>query len=53
MVLVEIDSVFDRAYWSSQPPYVASVQTVAGAGQRHTAAQSLAQKGFIDVQIWV
>ncbi len=52
--MVDSNSAFDTAYWSSQPPAVASLQSIAGEGQRETVAQALAQQGMIiDVAIMV
>jgi hypothetical protein len=53
MVLVEIDSAFGTAYWSSHRRRLLRSRPWLVNDSVHTAAQALAQKGFIDVPIMI
>jgi hypothetical protein len=53
MVLVEIDSAFGTAYWSSHRRLLLRSRPWLVNDSVHTAAQALAQKGFLDVPIMI
>lgn len=47
-------AIFDAAYWASQPPQIAALQSVSDSTQRESNAAGLATQGYvIDIPIMV